>query len=411
MSIAASASPSSDGRLLANLMHFARTLRAAGLPVGPGKVLDAVAAVEAVGITDRRDFYWTLHAVLVNRADQRVLFDQAFHVFWRNPELLKKMLALVLPQLNIDMPQDEGTEMLRRLAEALHPNQEARESGETELDIDSAMTFSDREQLGSMDFDKMSLDELARAKAAIARMRLPIMDIPTRRYARDPRGARADMRATLRAALRSGGLIELKRKSRRRRPPPLVVLCDISGSMSRYSRVFLHFMHSITNDRDRVFTFVFGTRLTNITRYLRHRDVDLALDRVAEAVVDWSGGTRIGHSVAEFNRLWSRRVLGQGAVVLLITDGLDRDAGTGLAHEMDRLHRSCRRLIWLNPLLRYEGFEPRSLGMKAMLPYVDEFRPVHNLESLETLVAVISAAAQRQSAAAMAQERYGVREI
>ncbi len=392
-------------------MHFARTLRAAGLPVGPGKVLDAVAAVEAVGITDRRDFYWTLHAVLVNRADQRVLFDQAFHVFWRNPELLKKMLALVLPELNIDMPQEEGAEMLRRLAEALHPNREAQESGESELEFDAAMTFSDKEQLRAMDFEKMSLDELARAKAAIARLQLPIMDVPTRRFARDPRGARADMRATLRAALRSGGLIELKKKSRRRRPPPLVVLCDISGSMSRYSRVFLHFMHSITNDRDRVFTFVFGTRLTNITRYLRHKDVDLALDRVAEAVVDWSGGTRIGHSIAEFNQLWSRRVLGQGAVVLLITDGLDRDAGTGLAHEMDRLHRSCRRLIWLNPLLRYEGFEPRSLGMKAMLPYVDEFRPVHNLESLETLVEVISRAAQRQSAAAMAQERYGVREI
>ncbi len=391
-------------------MHFARTLRAAGLPVGPGKVLDAVAAVEAVGITDRRDFYWTLHAVLVNRADQRVLFDQAFHVFWRNPELLKKMLALVLPELNIDMPQEEGAEMLRRLAEALHPNREAQESGESELEFDAAMTFSDKEQLRAMDFEKMSLDELARAKAAIARLQLPIINVPTRRFARDPRGARADMRATLRAALRSGGIIELKRKSRRRRPPPLVVLCDISGSMSRYSRVFLHFMHSITNDRDRVFTFVFGTRLTNITRYLRHRDVDLALDRVAEAVVDWSGGTRIGHSIAEFNQLWSRRVLGQGAVVLLITDGLDRDAGTGLAHEMDRLHRSCRRLIWLNPLLRYEGFEPRSLGMKAMLPYVDEFRPVHNLESLETLVEVISAAAQRQSTAAMAQERYGARE-
>src|SRR5947207_10001076 len=390
-------------------MHFARTLRAAGLPVGPGKVLDAVAAVEAVGIADRRDFYWTLHAVLVNRADQRVLFDQAFHVFWRNPELLKKMLGLVLPELNIEMPQPEGAEMLRRLAEALHPNQPARDSGETELEIDAAMSFSDREQLHAMDFEKMSLEELARAKAAIARMRLPIHDIPTRRYARDPRGARADMRATLRAALRSGGLIELKRKSRRRRPPPLVVLCDISGSMSRYSRVFLHFMHSVTNDRDRVFTFVFGTRLTNITRYLRFRDVDVALDRVAEVVADWSGGTRIGQCLREFNRFWSRRVLGQGAVVLLITDGLDRDAGTGLGHEMDRMHRSCRQLIWLNPLLRYEGFEPRSLGMKAMLPYVDEFRPVHNLESLESLVNVISAAAQRQSAAAMAQERYGPR--
>ena len=391
-------------------MHFARTLRTAGLPLGPGKVLDAVAAVEAVGITDRRDFYWALHSVFVNRPDQRMLFDQAFHVFWRNPELLKKMMSLVLPQMNVEAPPEEGAEMLRRLAEALHPQQEARDSEETELEFDAAMTFSDREQLRQMDFEKMSLDELARAKAAIARLRLPIHDIPTRRYARDPRGARADMRATLRAALRSGGLIELKRKSRRLRPPPLVVLCDISGSMSRYSRVFLHFMHSITNDRDRVYTFVFGTRLTNITRYLRFRDVDVALDRVAEAVADWSGGTRIGQCLHEFNRFWSRRVLGQGAVVLLITDGLDRDAGTGLAHEMDRLHRSCRQLIWLNPLLRYEGFEPRSLGMKAMLPYVDEFRPVHNLESLESLIEVISGAAHRHSAAAMAGERYGMRE-
>jgi uncharacterized protein with von Willebrand factor type A (vWA) domain len=400
-----------DGRLLANLMHFGRTLRAAGLPVGPGKVLDAVAAVQSVGIADRRDFYWTLHAVFVNRADQRVLFDQAFHVFWRNPELLKKMLGLVLPQMNIDMPRDEGAEMLRRLAEALHPKGEAREPSESELEFDAAMTFSDREELRTMDFEKMSLEELARAKAAIARMRLPIADLPTRRFGADPRGARADMRATLRAALRSGGLIELRRKSPRTRPPPLVVLCDISGSMSRYSRVFLHFMHSITNDRDRVFTFVFGTRLTNITRYLRYRDVDIALDRVAEAVADWSGGTRIGQSVAEFNRLWSRRVLGQGAVVMMITDGLDRDAGTGLAHQMDRLHRSCRRLIWLNPLLRYEGFEPRSLGMKAMLPHVDDFRPVHNLESLESLIDVIGAAANRHSAEAMSRETYGVREI
>jgi len=395
-------SSAADGRLIANLMHFARTLRAAGLPVGPGKVIDAVQALCTVGITDRRDFYWALHAVFVNRPDQRLLFDQAFHVFWRNPELLKKMLSLVLPQLNIDMPRDQGAEMLRRLAEALHPNQESREAEETEVEFDAAMTFSDREQLRTMDFEKMSLEELARAKAAIARMNLPIMDIPTRRFARNPRGARADLRATLRAALRSGGIIELKRKSPRKRPPPLVVLCDISGSMSRYSRVFLHFMHSITNDRDRVFTFVFGTRLTNITRYLRHRDVDLALDRVAEAVIDWSGGTRIGHSIAEFNQLWSRRVLGQGAVVLLITDGLDRDAGTGLAHEMDRLHRSCRRLIWLNPLLRYEGFEPRSLGMKAMLPYVDEFRPVHNLESLETLIEVLSAPIARRGGASVA---------
>jgi uncharacterized protein len=409
--MAAVATSAAGGRLLANLMHFARTLRAAGLPVGPGKVIDAVAAVEAVGVTDRRDFYWTLHAVFVNRPDQRLIFDQAFHVFWRNPELLKKMMALVLPETRVaGAPEDEGAALARRLAEALHPNPpEGSEPEEIETELDAAMTFSDREQLRGMDFEKMSLDELARAKAAIARLRLPIEDVPTRRFEPDRRGARADLRATLRAALRSGGLIDLKRRSRRRRPPPLVVLCDISGSMSRYSRVFLHFMHSVTNDRDRVFTFVFGTRLTNITRHLRFRDVDIALDRVAEAVADWSGGTRIGHCLADFNRLWSRRVLGQGAIVLLITDGLDRDAGAGLALEMDRLHRSCRRLIWLNPLLRYEGFEPRSLGMRAMLPHVDDFRPVHNLESLEALIEALIASPARRDAAAAPWRHYAER--
>jgi uncharacterized protein with von Willebrand factor type A (vWA) domain len=215
------------------------------------------------------------------------------------------------------------------------------------------------------------------------------------------------MRATLRATLRSGGLLALKRKSRRTRPPPLVILCDISGSMSRYSRLFLHFMHAITNDRDRVYTFLFGTRLTNITRYLRHKDVDLALDRIAGAVDDWSGGTRIGECLSEFNRRWSRRVLAQGAVVILITDGLDRDAGVGIGREMDRLHKSCRRLIWLNPLLRYEGFAPKSLGMKALLPHVDEFRPVHNLESLGELVSVLSRPSERRLEAAAAWRERG----
>jgi uncharacterized protein len=381
-----------SGQLLANIMHFGRTLRAAGLPVGPGQVLRAVEAVRAVGITKRADFYWTLHAVFVNRRDQRELFDQAFHVFWRNPQLLEKMMAMVLPQLRV--PDEQGPELIRRLAEALHPGHRDRgeESEETEVEIDAAMTFSAQELLRQMDFEKMSLEEMTHAKALLARMRLPIREAPTRRFRPDQSGARADMRATLRAALRSTDLIQLRRKRRRTRPPPLVVLCDISGSMSRYSRVFLHFLHAVTNDRDRVSTFLFGTRLTNVTRYLRHKDVDVALDKVAGAVEDWSGGTRIGTSIAEFNRFWSRRVLGQGAVVLFISDGLDREGGPALAKEMDRLHRSCRRLVWLNPLLRWEGFEPKSQGMRAILPHVDEFRPVHSLESLEALLEALASA-------------------
>jgi uncharacterized protein with von Willebrand factor type A (vWA) domain len=394
---------SAQGHLLTNLMYFARTLRAAGLPIGPGKLLAAVEAVQSVGITNRQDFYWTLHAVFVNKRDQREIFDQAFHIFWRNPQLLEKMMSLLLPQLSIP-GADEGEEMIRRLAEAMHPggSEGKDEEREEEIEVDAAMTFSDRELLRSMDFEKMSLDELARAKSAIKRMRLPEMAVPTRRFVGDPRGARADMRATLRAAMRSGGLLALRHKRRLTRPPPLVILCDISGSMHRYSRLFLHFMHAVTNDRDRVYTFLFGTRLTNVTRYLRHKDVDVALDKVTEAVEDWSGGTRIGQCLEQFNHDWSRRVLGQGAIVIFISDGLDRDAGEGLGKEMDRLHKSCRRLIWLNPLLRYDAFEPKSLGMRAILPHVDEFRPMHNLASLDDLATQLSRPAPRRLEAAAA---------
>ncbi|HKR19902.1 MAG TPA: VWA domain-containing protein [Stellaceae bacterium] len=395
------ATPSpSGGNLVANIMYFARTLRAAGLPVGPGRVLQAVEAVRAVGVGSRDDFYWTLHAVFVNRRDQRLIFDQAFHVFWRNPKLLERMMGLLLPELQV--PREDGAEMSRRLAEALRAGQtdSASRPHEDKAEVDAAMTFSPREILQTKDFEKMSTAEMSAARDAVKKLALALAEKPTRRFAANPRGARIDMRATLRAQLRAGGLIALKRKDRAPRPPPLVVLCDISGSMSRYTRIFLHFLHAVINDRDRVHAFLFGTRLTNITRPLRTRDVDEALDKVAAAVEDWSGGTRIGQCLAEFNHRWSRRVLGQGAVVLFISDGLDRDAGVGLAREMERLHKSCGRLIWLNPLLRYAGFAPKSLGMKAILPHVDEFRPVHNLESLKAVVAALAESGTRRLGAA-----------
>ncbi|HEX4570084.1 MAG TPA: VWA domain-containing protein [Dongiaceae bacterium] len=388
------------GRLLENLMFFARTLRAAGLPIGPGRVIEALRAVETVGIGRREDFYWTLHSVFVNRQDQRPIFDQAFHVFWRNPQLLERMMAMLLPSIGAPDDANRGEEISRRLAEALKAERGDGEEGaapeEEELEIDAAMTYSARELLQRADFEKMSVAELEQAKRLIARMTLPIMDLPTRRFAPDPHGRRIDMRATLRAALRSGGLPALRRRNPRRRHPPLVIICDISGSMSRYSRIVLHFMHAVTNDRDRVFAFLFGTRLTNITRLLRHRDVDIALDRVARSVEDWSGGTRIGHCLTEFNAKWSRRVLGQGAIVLFISDGLDRDIGEGLEREMERLHKSCRRLIWLNPLLRYDAYEPKSMGARAIMPHIDDFRPVHNLESLADLGSVLTAPGRRR---------------
>lgn len=387
-----------DGRLTLNLMHFARALRAAGLPVGPGKVLQAIEAVEAVGLSNRTDFYWALHAVFVNRHDQSELFDQAFHVFWRNPDILKRMMSLMLPKVRTDAPPDRP-EMAQRLADALHGGGLEREEPErTEIELDASFTVSAAERLQDKDFEKMTGEEMAQAKRLLSRLALPLAEITTRRYRPDPMGPRIDPRATFRRMLRSGGeLSDLARKRRRTRPPPLVVLCDISGSMTRYSRMLLHFMHAVTNDRDRVHSFVFGTRLTNITRHLRHKDVDVALDAVSGAVADWSGGTRIGTALHAFNRTWARRVLGQGAMVLLITDGLDRDAGEGLAAEAERLHKSCRRLVWLNPLLRWEGFAPKSSGIRALLPHVDDFLAAHSLNSLADLAGALSADGPRRS--------------
>mgnify|MGYP001809648070 FL=1 len=393
-------SPVGSARLAVNILHFARALRAAGLPTGPGTVLAAVEAAEAVGLDRRDDFYWALHAVFVSRADQRPVFDQAFHVFWRNPDLLKRMMAMMLPRVRTEV-EHTGPHLSRRVAEALKNrlDPEPEEPPKTEIEFDAALTVSAAEQLQRKDFEKMSVAELAQAKRMMARMALPLAEAPTRRFRPDPRGPRIDPHATLRRMLRTGGdVADLARRRVRTRPPPLVVLCDISGSMARYSRMLLHFMHAVSNARTRVHSFVFGTRLTNITRHLRHRDVDVAVDSVAGAVADWSGGTRIGTALATFNRRWARRVLGQGAVVLLITDGLDRDGGDGLAAAAERLQKSCRRLIWLNPLLRWDGFAPKSSGIRALLPHVDDFRPVHSLDSLASLADALSRPGPRRAA-------------
>jgi uncharacterized protein with von Willebrand factor type A (vWA) domain len=383
------------GRLVDNIMQFARTLRAAGLRVGPGDVIDAVRAVEAVGVERRDDFYWALFAVFIKRRQDKDVFDHAFHIFWKDPELLRRMMSLLLPRLNV--PGADAPEMSRRLREALAADalsDAAEDAGEREreqVEIEVELNWSDQEKLGSMDFEQMSVEEFEQAKRLVARMRLPVNEVTTRRQRAHARGPRVDMRATLRGSLRTGGaFIPLRRRAPVRRPPPLVVLCDISGSMERYSRIFLHFMHALANSRDRFQAFVFGTRLSNITRQLAHKDPDVALSEAGGAVEDWSGGTRIGRCLREFNRHWSRRVLAQGAVVVLMTDGLDQAAAEGLEREIERLHKSCRRLIWLNPLLRWDGFQPRAAGIRAILPHVDDFRPVHNLDSLADLIAALS---------------------
>jgi uncharacterized protein with von Willebrand factor type A (vWA) domain len=398
-------------KLAENIIHFARVLREAGIPVGPDRVLDALRALEVTGIESREDFYWTLASLFLSRREHFDIYDQAFHIFWRDPRMLERVLAMMLPQVHGKAEKHEK-QPSSRLAEAMAPKQRTERDDEPkppdEVELDAAFSVSERELLQRADFETMTNDELAQAKKLLARMRLPIPEIVTRRMKPDAHGRRADLRATLRASLRGNSdVIPLRFRSPRREHPPLIVLCDISGSMSRYSRMFLHFLHALTNDRDRVHTFVFGTRLTNITRHLRHRDVDVALAGVTQAVADWSGGTRIGTCLHEFNLRWSRRVLGQNAVVLLISDGLDRDVGTELGDAMERLHKSCRKLLWLNPLLRFEGFEPRASGVRAMLPHVDAFLPAHNIDSLVALARALSAPPRADVPLSRGEHSYG----
>ncbi len=388
------------GALVQNIMHFGRALRAAGLPVGPGTIIDAAEAVKVSGVTNRGDFRAALQAVFVTRREHLLLFDQAFDIFWKRRGFMEKLIAMLSPITEPNQenqPQSKPKAGAARLAQAMMPKAEP-EVQEAEIEVDQRFTVSAAEVLQKKDFAQMTAEEIAEAKLAIARLRLSNDEVRTRRFRADLRGRRIDPRRTFRKSMRAGGSsIDLAMRSQVMRHPPVVAICDISGSMSDYTRVFLHFLHALTERRRRVHTFLFGTRLTNVTRALRHKDPDEALELCTAEADDWSGGTRIGSCLHLFNRSWSRRVLGQGAIVLMFTDGLEREGTDELAREMERLHKSCRRLIWLNPLLRYDGFEARAQGIRAMLPHVDEFRPVHNLSSMEALIEALSGEAPSSS--------------
>lgn len=376
--------------LAENIAHFARALRVAGLPVGPGTVLDAIAAVEAAGIGSRDDFYWTLHAVFVRKHEQSVTFRTAFEIFWKRRHLMEKLLSILMPVAPAAPGKPDPVSL--RLQEAFFKQAESVPVEKPEIEVDASLTVSDIEVLQKKDFAQMTAAEIAEANRRVAALILPDDAVPTRRLAPDPRGRRIDLRRTLRRSIAEGGaIIDLARRGPKTKHPPLVILCDISGSMSQYSRVILHFAHALMEHRRHVHVFTFGTRLTNVTRMLRAKDPDEALAACTAAVDDWSGGTRIAPSIHAFNRLWSRRVLAGGAVVLLVTDGLERDGTADLAREADRLHRSCRRLVWLNPLLRFDGFEARAQGIRALLPHVDEFRTIHNVAAVAELVAALDA--------------------
>ncbi|HJV86973.1 MAG TPA: VWA domain-containing protein [Noviherbaspirillum sp.] len=399
--MSATAPDDNGAKLAENVVHFARVLRRAGMPIGPAKVLDALHALQVVGVERRNDFYYALSTVLVDRHDQQMIFDQAFDLFWRDPSRVQQSQQLSDLLSGVRTPGAKESPVAPRVAEAMHPNTQRRtpsESPTPEISFDASLTMSRREVLHAKDFAAMTPDELAETCRLIATMRMPLPVIPSRRARAVLQGNRVDLRGTMSRMIKAAdGFVEWRYRTPRLRPATLVILCDISGSMDSYTRMLLHFIHAVSNSGSRVHTFLFGTRLSNITRALRDRDVDVALSQVTRQVADWAGGTRIGACLREFNREWARRLLGQGAVVLLITDGLDSDDADELGDEMERLSLSCRQLIWLNPLLRYAGFEARPGGIRAMLPHTDLFLPVHNLNSLASLGAVLNAAARRQS--------------
>lgn len=388
-------------KLAQNITHFARALRKAGLPIGTGRVVDAIRAVQAAGFSEKRDFYWTLHACFVTRPEHRAVFAQIFRMYWRDPRYMEHLMSMMLPAIRGVQEERKAEAAEKRAAEALLDGVErdlpdsSDIEEETELEIDASRTASSEERLRNLDFEQMSTEEIALAKRILAQLKLPVKPIESRRGQASHLGHRIDRARTLRASMRQGGeLRDIAYLKPKQRWPNLVVLCDISGSMSQYSRIILHFLHAVSNVKGagwaKVHAFTFGTRLTNITRHLRQRDVDAALSAAGAEAQDWEGGTRIGECLHAFNRDWSRRVLGQGAVVLLITDGLDRGEPEVLGKEIQRLHLSARRLIWLNPLLRWDGFAPKAQGVAAMLPHVDSFRAGHSIASLEDLAKVIS---------------------
>jgi len=370
-----------------NVVHFVRLLRGAGLPMSPAQAVDALEALHYVDLDRRDDVRAALASLLVCAPDERDLFNAAFELFWRDPDWEGKLRALLLPKVTGGLPPPKRN---NRLADALavhhakkpHPSHQ-QEQDKDKHELHAHVTFSAEERLRHRDFDTLTAEEWRTLRHLIRAQRLPLAMEPTRRLKAASHGTHADLRASARHAVRAGGdWTAWKYRAVVARKPPLVLLLDISGSMSSYSRAVLYYCHALLQSRERLQVFLFGTRLTNATRALKERDPDVAIAALADQVVDWSGGTRIGATLAEFNRRWARRVLTGRATVLLVTDGLDHEAIDVLQTEMARLRRFAHRIVWLNPLLRYREFSPKARGVQAMLPFVDAHQPVHNLDSL-----------------------------
>ena len=381
------ATTQSGGQLMQNMLLFGRILHGLGIDVSPASMIDVMQTLSHVEIGRKPDFYYTMRSICCNRKSDLPLFDEAFAIFWQKPS--GEGFDLTLGELLGEQPTPETLTVPPSLGEEHNEGlneSEEDDDEETQEIIEITKTFSERERLFQKDFGDMTPDELEAVKRLMSQLIWSLGQRITRRETRG-KGSIFDMRRSIRNSFRYGGeMLQWKKLTRKIKPRPLVIIADISGSMEQYTRLLLHFLYSLTEGLDqRVEVFVFSTRLTRITRQLRNRDIDRALAEVAQAVPDWSGGTRIGDAIKVFNFDWARRVLKGGAVTILISDGWDRGDPELLSAEMARLTRTAYRFIWLNPLLGSENYEPLTRGIVAALPHLDDFMPVHNLQSLEDL--------------------------
>ncbi|GLC95540.1 VWA domain-containing protein [Cupriavidus sp. TA19] len=377
--------------LARNVTHFMRLLRDGGFALSPAHAVDALTALRLIDIGRRDEVRAALAALVLSGPDQRPLFDAAFDLFWRDPDWEGKLRALLLPRVDAGAPPPKRSNRLADALAARQPEMPSRPAQAEAERIHVPLTFSDQERLAQRDFETLTAQEWRALQHLVRTRRAHLALQRTRRLRAATCGTHADLRASARLAVRQHGeWLRWKFRKHAERKPPVVLLLDISGSMSQYSRAVLYFCHALMQSRERLSVFLFGTRLTNITRSLRERDPDEAVAVITGQVRDWAGGTRIGAALASFNRHWARRTLSGRATVLLVTDGLDHEHIDLLGDEMARLRRFAHRIVWLNPLLRYPGFTPQARGVQAILPHVDALRPAHNLDSLLALESLLS---------------------
>ena len=376
-----------ESKLLENILRFIRLLRNSGIKIGNQSSIDALNSIKILKIGNRNEFYWALHSNLIYRNEDTEIFDQCFHLFWQNPKILQQMFNLLLPQIGTQKAPTTNKKQLKRISDNIQKqNKDIQKEKKEEIIFDYKMSWSNKSALNTKDFEMMSLKEIKQAEKEIKKFLIKSKTQISRRWKKNDQSSKISTKNTIKKSVKNSGIIHLAFKDKIKKFKPIVILIDISGSMESYSRIMLFLSHILIQQHKDTEIFTFGTKLTRITKFLKNKDVDHSLDKVGKFVNDWAAGTKITSSIKDFNFNWSRRILTQNQTLLLITDGLERDDSQNLDFEINRLSLFTNNIIWLNPLLRYEKFEPKVNSIKTILRHVDKHVPIHNINSIKRLV-------------------------